>query len=184
MIRIRQVSSGVEQGNVFGSRTVLGCVFSRGRYGTSTMWSVVVQCKCGDISVVQVNNLIRGGGSSCLGCRDQNKGGNYDLSHGACRGYKPEKLYDIWQHIIQRCENKKSAAYKRYGARGISICDEWRNSYEAFRKWAVENGYESGLSIDRKDNDGNYEPGNCQWLTRSDNARKVYFDNRGLQFSI
>jgi hypothetical protein len=73
----------------------------------------------------------------------------------------------------QRCFNPKHSGFKNYGNKSITICDEWYNSFEKFRDWALVNGYQEGLTIDRINNKGNYEPSNCQWLTRSENSKKV-----------
>ena len=83
-----------------------------------------------------------------------------------------------------RCHNPKTPCWKRYGGRGIKICDEWINDFSAFRAWALVNGYKPGLTIDRKDNDGNYSPDNCQWLTLSENSKKVRMDERIKKTSI
>lgn len=74
-----------------------------------------------------------------------------------------QKIYKVWSGIKQRCFNPNSNRYKNYGGRGISICDEWKNSFETFCKWALGNGYKEGLSIDRIDHEKNYEPSNCRW---------------------
>ena len=74
-----------------------------------------------------------------------------------------QKIYKVWSGIKQRCFNPNSNRYKNYGGRGISICDEWKNSFETFCKWDLENGYKEGLSIDRIDHEKNYEPSNCRW---------------------
>ena len=74
-----------------------------------------------------------------------------------------QKIYKVWSGIKQRCFNPNSNRYKNYGGRGISICDEWKNSFETFCKWALENGYKEGLSIDRIDHEKKYEPSNCRW---------------------
>jgi transcriptional regulator with XRE-family HTH domain len=74
----------------------------------------------------------------------------------------------------QRCNYKNHIYYANYGGRGITVCDEWSKSFVVFKKWALENGYKDGLSIDRIDNDKNYEPNNCQWLSLGDNARKAH----------
>lgn len=68
----------------------------------------------------------------------------------------------------QRCQNPKCKAYRNYGARGIKVCEEWQQ-FEPFLHWALNNGYQKGLDLDRKDNDGNYEPSNCRWITRRQN---------------
>lgn len=85
-------------------------------------------------------------------------------------------VYSNWKDMIRRCYNSESEDYRYYGARGIKVCDEWKNNYEVFEKWALENGYQKGLTIDKIDNDGDYKPDNCQWLTRIENAKKAILD--------
>lgn len=80
-------------------------------------------------------------------------------------------LYDIWSNMKQRCYNTRCREYKYYGARGIQVCDEWRNDFMSFYSWAMDNGYKEGLSIDRIDSDANYEPGNCHWADRTTQNR-------------
>ena len=74
----------------------------------------------------------------------------------------------------QRCNNPNRHNYDNYGGRGIKVCDEWKNDFQAFYDWAMANGYHDDLTIDRIDNDGNYEPNNCQWITLEENARKRF----------
>lgn len=81
------------------------------------------------------------------------------------------KLYQAWCDLKQRCYNPKTHNYHRYGGRGITVCDEWRNSFDLFRDWAIQNGYLEGLQIDRENNNGNYEPDNCRWVTCKINSR-------------
>lgn len=81
------------------------------------------------------------------------------------------RLYLSWAHMISRCYNKNVKHYHNYGGRGISVCDEWRESFEKFSRWALDNGYEENLTIDRIDNNGNYEPSNCRWVTHKDQVR-------------
>lgn len=86
--------------------------------------------------------------------------------HGMCGS----RLYGVWTGIRSRCSNKNRPSYKNYGGRGISVCDEWFN-FNHFYDWAISNGYKVGLDIDRTNNDGNYEPSNCRFVTRTVNMR-------------
>lgn len=78
-------------------------------------------------------------------------------------------LYWAWKAMKQRCQNPKCAAYYNYGQRGIAVCSEWQE-FEPFLEWALANGYQQGLDLDRKDNDGDYTPDNCRWITRRENT--------------
>ena len=79
---------------------------------------------------------------------------------------KGERLDNIYRGMKQRCYYHKHKAYERYGGRGITVCDEWKNSSKAFFEWALANGYEEHLTLDRIDNNGNYQPSNCRWITQ------------------
>ena len=85
-------------------------------------------------------------------------------------------LYEVWASMKKRCYTKKNTAYKRYGKRGIRVCDEWKNSFKIFYNWSINSGWELGLEIDRRNNDGNYEPLNCRFVTRQRNMR-----NQGIK---
>lgn len=85
------------------------------------------------------------------------------------------RLHRIWHHMLRRCENPQSPRYVLYGARGISVCKEWHR-FSVFRAWALASGYRDDLSIDRRDNDGDYSPENCRWTTQEvqvRNSRRV-----------
>jgi len=81
----------------------------------------------------------------------------------------------------ERCSNPNSPKYKYYGKRGIIVCTEWKD-FEEFQSWALSNGYQEGLSIDRIDNDGNYEPDNCRWLPLSENIRRRFTKGLDKQY--
>jgi len=132
------------------------------------------RCDCGNIMETTGTSAKRGHTNSC-GCSNKEqitKLGKDRRTHGDTNWPdNPIRLYRIWANMRHRCNIPTMPAYRRYGGRGISVCDEW-NDYSVFRDWANSSGYEDWLTIDRIDNDGNYCPSNCQWITREENIRK------------
>lgn len=118
------------------------------------------RCDCGNSTVVPRLNLVTGTSTSC-GCNRAIRAKECKTTHGMSR----TPLHGIWCHIRQRCRNENDHAYPYYGARGIDVCDEW-DEFENFYDWAINNGYEAGLSIDRKNNNEGYNPENCRWADR------------------
>ena len=137
------------------------------------------RCECGNPNLVVVlgQSLKRKHTKSCGCLIGDSSRRRFTTHHGSY-----EKLYKIRIQIIDRCYNPKNKRYKDYGGRGITVCDEWRNDYTSFKQWAIESGYQDGLTIDREDNNGNYEPNNCRWVSnkvQSNNMRR----NRLIEFN-
>lgn len=97
-------------------------------------------------------------------------------------------LYHRWEGMIQRTTNIKDSSYPNYGARGITVCTEWRNDFMAFYTWAINNGYQPNLSLDRINVDGNYEPSNCRWVdmkVQSNNkTNNVFVEYKGKKVTL
>lgn len=121
-----------------------------------TRWEC--QCDCGNIVIVRGRNLKNGAVKSC-GCLKSVA--NKKRSRHNMTG---TRLYQAWANIKQRCYHENNPWYKFYGARGIKMCDIWRESFEAFAEWALSNGYQDDLTIERINNDRGYEPNNCKWI--------------------
>lgn len=116
-------------------------------------------CECGKFVYIRAQSLKNGHTKSC-GCLNTEK----RLERITTHGLSSLPIYHVWKGMRQRCTNPKNNRYHRYGGRGIKICSEWENA-EVFIKWALENGYKKGLTIERENNNGNYTPGNCCFVT-------------------
>ena len=160
-------------GQKFGELTVIQRAENQSK---KTVW--LCKCDCGNIVKVVSANLISGNTKSC-GCLKITK----NTKHG---DYK-SKLYHIHHSMFCRCYNHKDMAYKWYGAKGITVCEEWKE-YSKFKEWATHNGYKEGLSIDRIDSDKNYCPENCRWVTLQEQAKNKKeiqrFEYKGNKYTV
>lgn len=151
------------KGSQWGHRTLL-------EDGLHSRHMVLCKCKCGIESRVSCKTLRRRRRTGCAKCALLDS----DAFHGdsQLRDNNNYRIYCVYRSVLARCNNPNSRAYPRYGGRGIHICDEWADSYEVFRRWALSNGYAENPTLDRyPDNDGNYEPGNCRWATMKEQSR-------------
>lgn len=147
-------------GNRYWKLTVVG--FSHEKNG-HYYWDC--QCACGKSVVVDGGDIKSGHTTSC-GCFRLQRQIEVNTRHGLTN----HRLHGIWEGIKTRIFNKKSVPYKNYGGRGIKLCKEWMD-FIKFYVWAMENGYEDPLTIERIDVDGDYEPGNCKWIPRSEQSK-------------
>ena len=155
-------------GDRYGNVVVLSFKYKKdGR----DMWEC--QCDCGKIFIARGSNLRSGNTKSC-GCNFRKNARLYHIKHNNCNS----RLYHIWHSIKQRCLDKNRPEYNRYGGRGITICNEWINDFQAFYDWAMANGYQDNLSIDRIDNDRGYFPENCRFVTRDVQQNNTRYNHK------
>ena len=166
------MGSKVNKNDVYGRLTVTGFKSVLRKSGKKKRLAVCV-CECGGVVSIEVGNLVSGNSTKCSECANKDKW-RIRRTHGhslAGPATKIEqKCYYTWQAIKRRCGNEGDSAYLRYGGRGISVCAKWIGSYEQFLN-DMRLPPSMDHQIDRTNNDGNYEPSNCKWVSRTENAR-------------
>lgn len=158
MARKEQIKIGEE----YGYLTIISEPFKDKYFyknKSSSRWFVKYKCRCGSVGNISICYI---GHTMSCGCLKVEK-----CIESAKHGYTNTKIYKIWSGMKSRCNYNKNENFKYYGGKGIKVCQEWEDSFEAFLKWSMENGYVPGLSIERLDSTKNYEPNNCKWIELS-----------------
>ena len=153
--------------NIIGERFGRLVVIAESTERRNNQLCWICRCDCGKITEPIMGGNLRSGHTKSCGCK-KTKHGKYNT-----------RLYQVWHGMKKRCHCKTDQAYKNYGGRGITVCDEWKNDFSSFEKWAFANGYDETAkqgecTLDRIDVNGNYEPSNCRWVdmkTQQNNRR-------------
>lgn len=128
-------------------------------------------CSCGKISIV-ASTLLKNNSVKSCGCLREDEIKKSENKH-RIHGMKNTRIYKIWSSMRGRCHYKYIHGYERYGGRGIKVCQEWEENFMNFYNWSINNGYRDDLTIDRINFNGNYEPSNCRWVTKKEQARNT-----------
>ena len=150
----------VKKGERYGRLTIIREVEPAGS-SHKRVRRFLCRCDCGNEIICRLPNLKSGTTKSC-GCYRKFVSSN----RRDCHHLKNTRIYRIWCCMKRRCYNKHNEHFDRYGGRGIIVCDEWKTDFMNFYDWAMSNGYDDKLSIDRINNEGNYEPSNCRWANQ------------------
>lgn len=137
-------------------------------YATQRTKLVRAKCDCGGYIICPLNRIKTGNTKSC-GCICLRA----KYSGVTNKGKIYKQIQNMYHHMNRRCYDSGNNRFNRYGGRGITVCEEWRNDFQTFYFWVIKNGYNEGLQIDRMDNNGNYCPENCRFVTASQNSRNT-----------
>lgn len=166
------------QGEQFGNITVLENAGVDN--GGNSLWKC--KCTCGREIIRSYSNIVRSAGVGCKECKNE-----YLRKTHYKHGDTDTRLHNIWLHMRHRCQSTTDADYKNYGERGIAVCDEWQE-YQAFKEWALSNGYADDLTIERVNVDDGYNPSNCKWIPKGEqtnNRRNTkYFTINGTRKTL
>lgn len=159
------------------SRLIVVSQYEKRNENGELLW--VCKCDCGNTRLSISGSLVHGGNKSCGICK---------ITY-VRRGESNKRLFVIWSGMIARCYNKNSYSYIWYGAKGISVCDEWKLDYMSFKRWSEMSGYSDDLTIDRFPNkSGNYEPSNCRWSTmkeqQNNRSNNKTYEHNGVKLTV
>lgn len=155
-------------GQKFGKLTVIERVINKNK--TGSFWKC--QCECGNTTIVISTSLKKGLTTSC-GCYRREVAKKTFSKHNK----KYTRIYSIYKGMKDRCRYKTNDNYDRYGGKGVKVCPEWFDDFINFYNWAMANGYNDELTLDRIDSNGNYEPDNCRWVTYKQQANNTRRNN-------
>lgn len=156
-------------GKTFGNLTVIS--LDPKIHKNHRLW--LCKCICGGEILKTGQHLVGYKNNGCKQCHGRRMSEN-STTHGfAAKRGTLRRLYQTYTDMKKRCTNPKNKSYSNYGGKGISLYKPWSDDYSIFRDWAIANGYADNLTLERKNANGHYEPRNCEWITRSENAKRI-----------